>query len=394
MTLRGPSAWSRSALLRRVGGIAALVIAGLAAGPGMAAEFKPETAGTSTIPAAMSRVYVADAVLPHMVDGRVYVLDAADLSLKGMLESGFAGMMLAASDQHRVYVATSFFERLTHGKRTDVIQVFDDQTLKVIDEIPIPTRRAQALGYRSLMARSSDGKTLLIQNATPATSVNLVDLASKRQFEIAAPGCYGIYPALTKPLRFSTLCGDGTIGTYTIAANLRSSQRKASAKLFDADADPLFIHAERDADNMIFLSFKGRLLRIALEAEAATVIETLDILPQGSTDWAPGGYQPFTVDAGAGIAYVLMHQGTEEGGHKNPSAEIWAYDLRAKRLLARSPAANLTSLTLSASDPTRLFAINPVDGKIERFNIDPQTRAITQAGDIKLGETAALIEAP
>ena len=48
----------------------------------------------------------------------------------------------------------------TRGKRTDVIQVFDDQTLKVIDEIPISTQRAQALSYRSLLQRSSDGNLL------------------------------------------------------------------------------------------------------------------------------------------------------------------------------------------------------------------------------------------
>jgi methylamine dehydrogenase heavy chain len=366
----------------------------LGAAPCAAAEFKPETPATTTIPAAMSRVYVADAALPHMVDGRVYVLDAADLSLKGMLESGFAGMMLAAADKHRVYVATTFYERLTRGKRTDVIQVFDDQTLKVIEEIPISTRRAQALSYRSLFQRSSDGNLLLIQNATPATSVNVVDPASKRQFEVPAPGCFGIYPALTKPLRFTTLCGDGTMGTYTLAANLRSSERKASAKLFDPDADPLFIHAERDQDSYVFLSFKGKLVRASVEGETATVADPLDLLPPDGSDWAPGGYQPFAVDARSGIAYVLMHPGLIDGGHKNPSSEIWAYDLRAKRLLARSPAANLTALTLSSADPTLLFAINPVDSKIERFTVDPQSRKIAKAGEIKLGETAALVEAP
>ncbi|WP_376738661.1 amine dehydrogenase large subunit [Rhodopseudomonas sp. B29] len=70
----------------------------------------------------MQRVYVADPALPHMVDGRVYVLDAADMSLKGMMESGFAGMLLAAHEKHLVYIATTFYERLTRGKRTDVIQ--------------------------------------------------------------------------------------------------------------------------------------------------------------------------------------------------------------------------------------------------------------------------------
>jgi hypothetical protein len=68
--------------------------------PGAAAEFKPESPASSTIPATTNRVYLADAALPDMVDGRIYVLDAA---LKGMLEAGFARMMLAGSDKHRIY---------------------------------------------------------------------------------------------------------------------------------------------------------------------------------------------------------------------------------------------------------------------------------------------------
>jgi methylamine dehydrogenase heavy chain len=366
----------------------------LGAMPAMAAEFKPETPGTTTLPPTMHRVYLADAVLPHMADGRVYVLDRTDLALKGMMEAGFAGMMLAVPDKRRVYVATTFYERLTRGKRTDVIQVFDDQSLKVVEEIPVSTHRAQALSYRSLFQRSSDGNLLLLQNATPATSVTVVDPTIRKQLEVPTPGCYGIYPALTQPKRFTTLCGDGTMGTYTINAKLSSAERKTGAKLFDADADPLFIHAERDADAYIFLSFKGKLLRASLEGETANIVETLDMTGADTRDWAPGGYQPMTVDAKAGIVYVLMHQGTSDGAHKNPSSEIWAYDLRGKKLVARSSAMNLISITLSPSDPTVLFAIDPLDGKVERFTVDAQTRKVSAAGEIKLGETAALIEAP
>ena len=108
MSLTGPFrvSWLRTASIMLM----------LGAMPCAADEFKPQTPVTTTLPATMNRVYVADAALPHMVDGRVYVLDAADLSLKGMLEAGFAGMFLAAPDKHQVYVATTFYERLTRGK--------------------------------------------------------------------------------------------------------------------------------------------------------------------------------------------------------------------------------------------------------------------------------------
>jgi methylamine dehydrogenase heavy chain len=112
----------------------------LGATPAMAAEFKPEVVATTMLPPALHRVYRTDVAFPHMADGRISVLDGTDLALKGMMEAGFAGVMVAAPDKHRFYVATTFYERLTRGKRTDVIQVFDDQSLKVIEEIPISIR--------------------------------------------------------------------------------------------------------------------------------------------------------------------------------------------------------------------------------------------------------------
>lgn len=354
-----------------------------------AAQLAPEKIEKLTL-GDFTRVYVADPALPHMVDGRIYVLDT-DMQLRGMMESGFAGMMLAAPARRQVFVPSSFYERVTRGKRTDVIQIYDDRTLTVVDEIPVSSARAQALTYRNLFQASSDGALLFIQNATPATSINIVDVANRRQIEVQNAGCYGVYPALKNPARFSTLCGTGAIGAYTLDSARETATRRTSAKLFDAGADAWFSHAERDAEAYLFLSYKGRLTRVSLESETAAVLDTAD-LATDTPGWAPSGFQPFALDAKNGIAYVLMHSDAAEGSHKNPSAEIWSYDLRAKKRLARSPAAGLTSLTIDPADPTALFAINFVETKVQRFAVDPQTRAATLAREIKLGETAALIE--
>ncbi|MDE2361330.1 MAG: hypothetical protein KGM42_01520 [Hyphomicrobiales bacterium] len=368
----------------------AIMLAGLLAAQACAAqELAPEKIG-KTVLGDFERVYVADVVLPHMVDGRVYVLDV-DLNLKGMMESGFAGMMLAAPQRGQVYVPTSFYERLTRGARTDVVQVFDAHTLTVTDEIPIAAARAQALTYRNLFQASSDGTTLFIQDATPATSIDVLDVASRRRFEVQNPGCYGIYPSLTNPLRFSTLCGGGTVGSYTINEAHDGAARKTSAKLFDATNDPWFTHAEHDVDSYLFVSYKGTIARVSLEDETAKLLDSADVAA-GAPGWAPGGFQPFAYDPKSGVAYVLMHGDAAEGSHKNPSAEIWSYDVKGKKLLARSPAAGLTSITISPSDPSALFAINPVESKIQRFAVDPQTRRVAKTKEIKLGESAALIE--
>ena len=358
-----------------------------------AEDLKPEQITVARVPEAMKRVYVMDPVLPHMVDGRVYVLDAKDLTLKGMMESGFAGMMAAAPDKRRVYVAASFYARLTRGARTDVIQVYDDETLKVVDEIPVPTLRAQALPYRNLFRLNSDGSMIFMQNATPATSVTVVDIASKKNFEAQGPGCYGIYPALANPLRFATLCGDGTATTYTISSDHASAQLKSSAKFFDPQNDPLYTHAEPARDGYVFLTYSGKFMRVAVDGDTTSAKASGDAT-EGQQGWAPGGYQPFTVDAQSGVAYLLMHDKAVEGSHKAPSVEIWAYDLGAKKLIARSPATGLIGVTLAPSNPNVLFGIDGVANKIVRLAVDPQSRSITPAGEIKLGETAALIEAP
>ncbi len=140
-----------------------------------------------------------------------------------------------------IYVATTHLSRTTRGTRTDFVEVYSGTDLTFKEEIPISINRAQALNYRSLFWSSSDKKYLFIQNATPATSVSVVDLAAKKQIgEIPNPGCYGIFPSFKTPTRFATTCGDGTFGTVDVKAD-GTGEMKASGPIFDADADALFL---------------------------------------------------------------------------------------------------------------------------------------------------------
>ena len=102
-------------------------------------------------------------------------------------------------------------------------------TLALKSEIPIATTRAQALNYRPLLQGSSDNRWIFAQNATPATSISVVDLkAQKQTAELPNAGCYGIYPAAGNGLRFATMCGDGTFGSYTLKEDGSAAERKAS----------------------------------------------------------------------------------------------------------------------------------------------------------------------
>ena len=177
-----------------------------------------------------------------------------------------------------------------------------DLTFK--EEITISSNRAQALNYRSLFWSSSDQKYLFIQNATPATSVSIVDLAAKKQIgEIPNPGCYGIFPSAKTPNRFATTCGDGTFGTIDVKAD-GTGEMKASGPIFDADADALFSGAFKWGDKWVFASYGGNIYVVDVEGETATLTDKIPVSAGIEGDWRPGGYQPIAVHSASGIAYL------------------------------------------------------------------------------------------
>jgi methylamine dehydrogenase heavy chain len=356
---------------------------------------KQEEVTVEKIPAETSRVFLADIAINHIVDGRLYVLKADDLKFLGLIATGFLGTIYVPHDKSNILVATTYYSKLTRGDRLDLLEVYDASTLDLKEEIEIPKTRAQALNYRPLMQGSADDRFVFIQNATPATSITVVDTTAKKtSAEISNDGCYGTYPARGNPLRFSTICGDGTFGTYMLAQDGTSAERKASAKLFDADQDALFSHAERDGDTWLFMSYGGTVHRVNLEGEAAELVETFPLNKDIEGGWRPGGYQPTAYHAGSGVLFVLMHSGGAEGSHKNPAEEIWAFDTKEKKLLSRSPTKPATSLTVATAEAPALFAINPIEATVIRYTADPANQFTLKEGNVeKVGETVVQVEA-
>jgi methylamine dehydrogenase heavy chain len=241
--------------------------------------------------------------------------------------------------------------------------------------------------YRPLMTGSADGKLIFIQNATPATSITVTNPATKTSAELASPGCYGTYPSVKNALRVSTMCGDGTMGTYTLNAAATEGARQASDKFFDADKDAWFIHGEVNGDNYQFISFQGSMHTVNLDGEKGKLIDSFSMTEGVEGNWRPGGYQPVAVSNGT--AYVLMHSNGAEGTHKNPSEEVWSVDLAAKKVVARSKVPTLFSMTVKGDT---LYGINLIETTVVKLKIDPATKAVTVDGTSKVGETASQIE--
>jgi methylamine dehydrogenase heavy chain len=356
--------------------------------PSFAEDIAPEKVEVAKLSADMQRVYLVDLTINHVADGKVWILDGDKMDVKGMLELGFLGLFYAPPKSDKVYIASTYYDRLTRGKRTDALTIFDANTLEPLEEIILPTKRVMPIQYRPLMTGSADGKYLFIQNATPATSITVTNLAKKSNAELPAPGCYGTYPGVKSANRVSTMCGDGTFGTYTLNDAGTEGKRQASDKMFDADKDAWFIHGEKHGGNYHFISFNGMMHAVNLDGEKAKLVDSFSMTEGVEGGWRPGGYQPFAVDD-AGIAYVLMHSNGAEGSHKNPSEEIWSVDLKAKKVVARSKAPTMVSMTIKGNT---LYGINPFEPSVVKLTVDGSSHAVAEAGSSKVGETATQIE--
>jgi methylamine dehydrogenase heavy chain len=353
---------------------------------------KPEEVTPARIPAGTPKLYVIDIAIGHIVDGRVHVLNADTLDYLGLVGTAFLGQVYVPKKKNELYVSTTYLERLSRGKRTDVLETYDASTLAMKgQEIRLADTRAMALNYRPLMQGSNDDRWMFVQNASPATSISVVDLQKGSQTgEVQNAGCYGIYPVAGNGRKFATMCGDGTFGLYVLNEAGSTAQRKASEKIFDADADALFLHGERDGNDWLFVSFTGNLYRVNFDGDTARLVEKTPFATEG---WRPSGYQTHAYAPTSGTLFVLMHPKGAEGSHKNPAEEIWAYDVKNKRLLSRSP--TKTAYAIAASDAASpvVYAINLVDAKVHRYTTDPAGGfKLAPAGEVKAGEVPIQLE--
>ena len=318
-------------------------------------------AGTST-----ERIYVGDVAIAHIADGRLRVFDARSGRLLGMINTGFAGNFALSAGSDEIYIATTYLSRGGRGERIDVLEVWDAQTLAFKHEVLLPPRRAQTLNYRGLVSVSANGRFVWVQNATPASSITVVDLAEKKvAAEIQTPGCWGTLPAAAHPARFGMLCSDGRITTVTLNDQGQEADRQLSDVLFDADRDAWFHSAERIGDRHFFLSFLGTITEVDLSgASARTVAQRTFVGPQQArAGWRPGGYQAFAVHPSGRWAVVSMHDQGREGSHKLPAKRLWTIDLATGQRVASAPGEGTASLTFSRNG-RRLQALDGMTGAL------------------------------
>jgi methylamine dehydrogenase heavy chain len=331
--------------------------------------------------------------LPPATPHRLYVIDGDTMKFLGLVPTSFNGHMTVSADGKDIYVMTTYYERLNRGKRTDLVEAWDAETLTPKYEVPIPQKRAQALNYRNYLQQSTDGGLLFVQNATPASSVTVVDLKT-RQFAdevTAAAGCWSIIVLPSRPRSFASICGDGALLTVDLDAAGKPAGQQRSQPMFDPEKDPVFTHTENLGNTFYFVSYNGNVYSADFSGPEAVFGKPWSLLDASGKDqgWRPGGYNLLAVNRATKRLYVGMHPNGAEGTHKTPAAEIWVYDLGARKRVARVPGRNALSMSVSQDDNPRLYTLD--GGNVNIYDAAPAAPVLK--GTIEAaGETALQVE--
>lgn len=344
-------------------------------------------------PATPYRLYLSDMAISHFVDSKLMIIDGESLNVVGHVALGMTGHVTLTPDRSELLVSTAYMTKLNRGERIGQMDVYDATTLKLKAEISVPPKHSQSMPYRGKIRTSADGRLVFMQNATPASSVTVVDrIAGKFVAEIATPGCWMIYVPQSVSDRFSTLCGDGTMLTVTVDAEGKPLERKKSAKFFDADDDALFTSGAQLGDNYTFVSFKANVQTVNVAGDTA-IAETpwpLVTVAEAKAGWRPGGYQPVALHDTSGRIYVAMHPKGKEGSHKSPAKEIWAFDSASKKRVARVPGHHSTLVAVSRGDAPKLYGYSTEKSTLSVFDATGKLKHLKTAGPF--GELATQLD--
>ena len=354
----------------------------LLAGAALAQQGQPPplpiepTGVIQTLPATYppSWFLVHDASFFHMSDGKVYVIDTAAATLaaqvKGTFNVSLIGNIAQAPGRGEIYATQTFHSRGSLGDRLDVLTIFDMQTLAPKGEVILPTgKRFMGMPQHYALLPMNDDRWLGVANFSPATSVTLVDLDSRKIIgEIPTPGCVLAYP--TGKRGFSSLCADGRFLSTELAANGSIVKQVRTDVFFNSDTSPIFERPAVIDGTAYFPSFAGLVYPVDMSGSVAKVGEPWNLVPEAerAKKWAPAGLGLADKDD-QGRLYVIMHPDAADGTHQRGGPEVWVYDpvtkQRVQRIVLKSWG---LSLALSRGKDPVLMVVNPNDMSLEMYN--------------------------
>jgi methylamine dehydrogenase heavy chain len=315
---------------------------------------------TTLPPNTPHRIYVLDEAFNNEIDARIHVFDGDTYRRLGQIDAGFNPGFNLSPDGKTTVVGTTYFARGSRGTRTDVVEFTDNSTLGVTHEIVLPTKRAMTLPTYFNLGYSADSHFLYVSYITPAASFGVLDPAKGTVLEeIDTAGCVLVIPS--GPNRVSSVCESGRLLTVTLDAQGHEAARAMSDAFFDPDKDPVFVQGVPTSAGFAFLTFLGDVHEVDFSGAQPAFHASWSLLSavDKTQSWRPGGTQVGALHRKSGKLFVAMHRGGE-GTHKEGGTEIWVFDMKSHRRVARWPLAPqklapAASIQVSQDDAPVLF---------------------------------------
>ena len=314
--------------------VAAALLTALLGGSTAGAELPAEEIGhveSLSAPLSPHAIWASDPLLR-----RIALVDLDSGRMLGVIDGGF-GITTALFSRTRpeLYVPETHYSRGSRGTRSDVVTIYDALSLAPVGEVVLPPRRAINPLPSANAALSDDGRFLAAFNMTPATSLSIVDLESRRFVEeIATPGCSLVYAAGAR--RFAMLCSDGAMLWVSLDAEGRKLEARRTEPFFDPLRDPVTEKAVRWGARWLFVSFEGWLHPVDVSGSQPRFEERWSLLSEADRRdaWRIGGRQHLALHRDTGRLYSLVHQGGPDS-HKDPGTELWIHDLATRTRVQR-----------------------------------------------------------
>lgn len=329
-----------------------------------ATQFKPEHVSVEKEIKPGPNVFVIDQSWSGA--SMITVLGSEELQTKGSISTGLIAQFGLSKDKSQLYTASVYPKRIVWGDIDAVVQKFNVNSLSLDKEIESSPKMAQSAAYVNSFQLSASDKYAFVQNATPAASVSVVDIANgKELLEIPTPGCWGIY-ASQNDNKFSSACGDGTFSTYVISSDAKDYTAHKSEKIFDTDDDALFITAQRDGNQLMFTSFKGNMYVLDDKADSVKLTEKFNYTQNIEGEWLPGGYEVIGYNQPNKLMFVTMHPEGHEGSHKDGAEEIWGIDMKTHKVVTRIEADEPISLAVSQTQSPDVYTLTD-EGSVVKY---------------------------
>jgi len=321
----------RGDMASRSGRILAAALIGSVCATAARAELPVEpTPSVMQLPAEYpdSYVFINDPNFFGIESGKIVIADvgAETRQYKGAMTAAQFGFFAEAKTRPELYVVETFYSRGERGERTDVLTIYDKQTLSVTGEIVLPgAKRAQILTEIGAFQLSADERFAYIYNFTPAASVTVVDLVARKVVtDIDIPGCTHAFAL--KAGGFASLCGNGAATSTMLDENGKKVGQKMSAPFVDIDNSPMFTRPAIIDNVAYFPTYDGRIQPVDFSGSEAVPGESWEIEPApvaekkgffkklplvgkggNSAKRLPSGWQLMSKDD-AGRLYVIMRK--------------------------------------------------------------------------------------